>query len=157
AALYEKDVQIAVVVVVEQGDAGAHHLREVEVAGRAVDVREGEAGCFRRLDEDRTVGCCGYMRARRESIRHETNEETFSYARGAPPPRALTRRRRFAAVPSGASLGPQALHFNRASSRSMAAARSCCPCSSARSRAAFAHLTPSSRWPARTCAVASAN
>src|SRR5580765_1808328 len=30
-------------------------------------------------------------------------------ARGAPPPRALTRGRRFAALPSGRSLGPQAL------------------------------------------------
>src|SRR5438094_10534164 len=31
------------------------------------------------------------------------------YARGAPPPLALARRRRCAALPSGASLGPQAL------------------------------------------------
>ena len=33
----------------------------------------------------------------------------FITARGAPPPRALARRRRSAALPSGASLGPQAL------------------------------------------------
>src|SRR5206468_1739945 len=33
----------------------------------------------------------------------------FSYARGAPPPLALTRRPGFAGLPSGASLGPQAL------------------------------------------------
>src|SRR5438093_987764 len=37
------------------------------------------------------------------------SSSTFSYARGAPPPLALTRRRRFAALPSGASLGPRAL------------------------------------------------
>src|SRR5687767_773540 len=32
-------------------------------------------------------------------------------ARGAPPPLALARRRGFAALPSGASLGPQALRY----------------------------------------------
>src|SRR5438093_6514637 len=34
---------------------------------------------------------------------------TFFHARGAPPPLALARRRGFAALPSAASLGPQAL------------------------------------------------
>src|SRR5438105_14886494 len=37
------------------------------------------------------------------------SDRPFLYALGVPPPLALTRRRRFAALPSGASLGPQAL------------------------------------------------
>ena len=42
--LNEKDVEVAVVVVVEERDAGAHLLGQVVLAGRAVDVGEGEAG-----------------------------------------------------------------------------------------------------------------
>ena len=38
---------------------------------------------------------------------------TFFNARGAPPPLALARRRVFDALPSGASLGPQALRTYR--------------------------------------------
>src|SRR5437667_51149 len=38
---------------------------------------------------------------------------TFSHARGAPPPLALTRRPGSAGLPSGASLGPQALSYAR--------------------------------------------
>src|SRR5467141_2197568 len=50
-----------------------------------------------------------------------------SYARGAPPPLALTRRRGFAALPSGASLGPRALLCSRGPTpaRSHSAARLC--------------------------------
>src|SRR6185436_5861896 len=46
-------------------------------------------------------GCC------EEAIGKE--QSAFLTARGAPPPRALARGRRFAALPSGPSLGPQAL------------------------------------------------
>src|SRR5437867_4072361 len=46
-------------------------------------------------------------------------------ARGAPPPLALARRRGFAALPSGTSLGPQAHHCSRGPTpaRSRSAAR----------------------------------
>ena len=56
AALDEEDVEVAVVVVVEQRDAGAHHLGQVVLAGRAVDVREHEARRGGRLDEERFGG-----------------------------------------------------------------------------------------------------
>jgi len=50
-ALREVDVEIAVVVVVEQRDAAAHHFREIEIAGHAVEVGEVEAGCGGAIDE----------------------------------------------------------------------------------------------------------
>src|SRR5947208_3058943 len=52
-------------------------------------------------------------RLRRASLRRLARAAgaTFFYARGAPPPLALTRRPGFAGLPSGASLGPQALHY----------------------------------------------
>ena len=40
-------------------------------------------------------------------------DRTVFMARGAPPPLALARRRVFDALPSGASLGPQALRTYR--------------------------------------------
>src|SRR5262249_48838840 len=43
------------------------------------------------------------------SCRPQRRLPSFFNARGAPPPLALARRRGFAALPSGASLGPQAL------------------------------------------------
>ena len=56
AALHDEDIEIAVVVVVEQGDARAHHLGQVVVAGRAVDVREGQSSVRRGFDEERIGG-----------------------------------------------------------------------------------------------------
>jgi hypothetical protein len=41
----------------------------------------------------------------------DRHTSSFLTARGAPPPLALARRRGSAALPSGASLGPQALTF----------------------------------------------
>ena len=42
--LHQVDVEVAVVVVVEQRDAGRHDLRVVELAGHAVEVDEVETG-----------------------------------------------------------------------------------------------------------------
>ena len=50
-ALHQVDVEVAVVVVVEQGDAGRHDLRVVPLARHAVEVDEVEAGLFGALDE----------------------------------------------------------------------------------------------------------
>jgi hypothetical protein len=47
----------------------------------------------------------------------------FLTARGAPPPLALARRRRYAALPSSASLGPQALLTARGAPPPLALAR----------------------------------
>src|SRR5262245_14675627 len=44
-------------------------------------------------------------------------QSAFLTARGAPPPRALARRRRFATLHSVASLGPQALPGRRIPAR----------------------------------------
>ena len=52
-ALHEEDVEIAVVVVIEERDAGAHDLRQKVVAAGAVDVRKRQTGCCGRFDEDR--------------------------------------------------------------------------------------------------------
>ena len=49
--LHEKDVEIAVVVVVEERDTRAHFLDDVVAARRAVDVCEVEARRVRRVDE----------------------------------------------------------------------------------------------------------
>ena len=50
-SLNDEDIEVAVVVEVEQRDAGRHDFRVVEVAGHAVEVREGETGLFRPIDE----------------------------------------------------------------------------------------------------------
>ena len=42
--LDEKHIKVAVIVVVQQTDAGRHDLREVEFARHAVEVHEVEAG-----------------------------------------------------------------------------------------------------------------
>src|SRR2546422_8167439 len=63
-----------------------------------------------------------WRRERRESF--ITVVSPFLIARGAPPQLALTRRRRFAALPFGASLGTQALRTARLTIRRYAACRS---------------------------------
>src|SRR3989442_1676166 len=57
----------------------------------------------------------------RLSHRLSPSRPPFLLARGAPPPLALTRRPGFAGLPSGASLGPQALyHCSRGPTSSIA-------------------------------------
>jgi hypothetical protein len=50
-AVHQEDVRPAVVVVVEEQSARAHGLDEVLVWAGAVDVREGDAGVARDVDE----------------------------------------------------------------------------------------------------------
>ena len=50
-ALHEIHVEVAVLVVVEERDAGADHLGHVELARHAVDVDEVEAGVRGAIDE----------------------------------------------------------------------------------------------------------
>ena len=49
--LDDEDVEVAVVVVVEQSNAGRHDLRVIELAGHAVEVGEVEASLFRAIRE----------------------------------------------------------------------------------------------------------
>ena len=52
-ALQEVDVEVAVVVVVEERDAGSGDFRQVVFAGGSGDVLKAEAGCFGGFAEDR--------------------------------------------------------------------------------------------------------
>src|SRR5262249_17300392 len=52
-ALNQKNVQIAVVVVIEQGRARAHNFRQIKFSGRACEVLEDEARLRGRFSEER--------------------------------------------------------------------------------------------------------
>ena len=155
AALDEEDVEVAVVVEVEQRDAGAHHFRQIVLPGRAVDVREHQTGRGGRFDEER-VGCRGRRpsTASRREQREQREGRRRHRARGEPFDSSFDKLRTSVSMRTSQ---PTAAHFNRARSRSIAAASSCWPCSSASCFASVAHLMPSALWPALTCAVASAN
>src|SRR5262245_38124829 len=69
-------------------------------ADRAIDPTPSAAMVLLRNDRRPSVVLSGAMGSLLSA---------FLTARGAPPPRALARGRRFATLPSGRSLGPQAL------------------------------------------------
>src|SRR5205085_4900580 len=50
-SLREVDIEIAVVVVIEEGDAAPDHLGEVKLPGHAVEIREVETGRLRPIDK----------------------------------------------------------------------------------------------------------
>ena len=54
-SLHEVDVEVAVVIVIEQRDAGRHDFRIVELARHAVEVHEVEAGRFGAFSEPLNV------------------------------------------------------------------------------------------------------
>src|SRR5947207_1962261 len=122
AALDKEDVEIAVVVVVEQRNAAAHDFGKIELSGGAVDVGEDETGLGGGLDEN------WRCRRRRPGGDGSVNDEN--------------RGRDDVDGPKTVPCNLRS-HFNAARSRSIAAARSCCPYSSARFLASVAHLIPS--------------
>ena len=82
-ALAEVDVEIAVAVVVEDRDAPAQHLGEVELAHHAVEMDEVEAGLLRHLAEDRLRIAGGRRRAgrgrcTRSAAREREREQTVA-------------------------------------------------------------------------------
>jgi hypothetical protein len=60
--LHDVDVEVAVVVDIDQADAGSHDLRVVELPRHAVEVGERQARVRRRLDEPWRAATAGVGR-----------------------------------------------------------------------------------------------
>ena len=98
-ALHQEDVEIAVVVVVEERAAGAHHLGVVEPAGHAVEVMKRDADLVGDVGERRTA-------VRGESRRSPTCSEAVGEQPACSP-------RRTRAPPHPPVAAPSRIGFDR--------------------------------------------
>src|SRR5262249_33343575 len=153
AAPHAEYVQIACVVVVEERGAGAHLLGHVVLSGRAVHMRERQPGRRGGFDE-------GFPPVASASVLIPVASASVlipvvSASLLIPVVSAFRRNRKQQDRDDRGSYTFR--HRIFASSRSMAEASAVSPKRSASAFASVAHFTASSRWPARMCAVASAN
>src|ERR1043166_29790 len=138
-ALDEIDVQIAVVVVIKQGHAGAHDLGHIVMAGCEIEMTKVETGLGRDVPENRPFVCPG------SGERDSTRGEHFQ--------KIATMEERFFSLAYALHYRPPPSAFR---SRSMLVSSWDWPCAIAASRAFWNHASACARSPARAYVAASA-